>query len=158
MKGLNLSEVAHFVPIIMPQDITGGETGLEFNMALYAHASILIQIGVSASAPTSIVLNEATDAAGTGATAIAFSYYRAVTTPSGDALSTKQTAAAAGITSVNATDGIMYVIEIDASQLSDGSNWVQVVIANGVNSVIASGVAILTGARYAGVASPTVTA
>ena len=58
MKGLNLSEVAHFVPIIMPQDITGGETGIEFNMALYAHASIFINLGVSASAqPRSSSMN-----------------------------------------------------------------------------------------------------
>lgn len=158
MKGLNLSEVAHFVPVVMPQNITGGETGIEFNMAKYAHASILIQIGVSAAAITSIVLKEATDADGTGATAIAFSYYQAVTTPSGDALSTKQTATSSGITSPSATDGIMYVIELDASQLSDGSNWVQLVLNNGSNNVDCSAVAILTGARYAGVASPTVTA
>ena len=69
----------------------------------------------------------------------------------------KQSALAAGITP-SAVDGVMYVLEIDASQLTDAKNWIQVVIANGVNSVIASAVAILTGARYAGVASPTVAA
>jgi len=156
MRGFNIVEHGHIVNILPPIDISGGKTSDTFSMAKYARAQIIIQIGVSAAAFTSIVVNECTAAAGTGATAIAFDYY-AEETAAGDTLAARAAATTSGITP-NAADNIMYVIDLEASQLSDTYHWVQVVLANGTNSVIASAVAILSGARYAEDASPTVIA
>ena len=69
-------------------------------------------------------------------------------------LGARTAVAAAGLTP-SANDGIFYVIELDASELSDGKPYVQVELTNGTNSVIAAVVAILSGARYAEAQSPT---
>lgn len=153
MKGVNIAENMHVVNILPPIDITGGATGDVFNMANYAHATIIIQIGVSAAAFTKILVNECTAADATGATAIAHYIYKEETA-TGDTLGARTAVAAAG-TTPDAADTIFYVIELDASELSAGSNYVQLSLTNGVNSVIASAVAILSGARYAQDQSPT---
>lgn len=147
MKGLVLSEAGHFVNVIPPIDITGGVAGDRFSMENHSHASIVVQIGVSAAAFTKIIVKEC-DAATSG-TATAISHKLASEeTSNGDTLSALADVAAAGQTP-SANDDIFYVIELDAQQLSDGFNWVEVELTNGVNSVIASVVAVLTGSRYA---------
>ncbi len=153
MKGITLAEIGHFVNILPPIDITGGKTGDVFSMAKYAHATIVIQTGVSAAAFTKILLNECTDFAGAGATAIPFSVYKEETA-AGDTLGARTAVLAAGLTP-NAADTIMYIIELDASQLTAGSHFVQLSLTNTTNSVIASALAILTGARYPEEQSPT---
>jgi hypothetical protein len=154
MQGFNIAEQGHVVNILPPIDISGGANCDVFSMENYGHATIIVQVGVSAAAFTSIVVKECTSVAAAGATAIAFSYYKEETA-AGDTLSTKQAATTSGITP-SANDTIMYVIELDARELSDGYGFVQVVLANtSPNSVIASAVAILSGARYANPASAT---
>ena len=157
MKGFVLSEEGHVVQLIAPVDVTGGVTAQRFAMKEYQHASILIQIGVSAAAPTAIVLKNCQDANGTNATAIPFSIYKQETAgASHDVLGARTAVTSAGY-APSANDGIFYVIELDAAELSDGYEYVELDITNGVNSVIASAVAILSGARHAEVQSPTVT-
>ena len=155
-KGCVIAECCHVVNIVPPIDITGGVTGDIFSMAEYHHATIIVQIGVSAAAFTKIIINQCTDFAGTGAAAIAYNIYKAETTL-GDTLGARTAVPAAGYTP-SANDQIFYVIEIDASELSDGYNFIQLSLTNGVNSVIASAVAILSGTRYAQSATPTPTA
>jgi uncharacterized membrane protein YjjP (DUF1212 family) len=80
MKGLVLAEEAHIVNILPPVDITGGKVSQAFSMAKYQHATIILQIGVSAAAFTKIFVDQgtATAAVGTpiaGAAHIAFSIY-----------------------------------------------------------------------------------
>jgi hypothetical protein len=158
MKGFVLSEEGHVVQILAPVDITGGITAQRFSMKNYQHASILIQVGVSAAAFTKIILKQCTDAAGDGAVAIPFSIYKQETTgASNDVLGARTAVAAAGYTP-SANDGIFYVIELDAAELADGSPWIELDLTNGANSVIASAVAFLSGARYGETQSPTVTA
>jgi hypothetical protein len=146
-KGFVVAEEGHIVNILPPIDITGGVTGDVFSMENYAHATILVQVGVSAAAFTKIILNECTSLAGAGATAIAHSIYKEET-DSGDTLGARTAVLAAG-TTPSANDNIFYVIELDASELSDGYNFVELSLTNGANSVIASAVAILSGSRYA---------
>lgn len=146
MKGFNCAEMGHVVNVLPPVDISGGKTGDIFQMENWSHASIIIQIGVSAAAFTKILLYECTDASATGATAIAFNYY-AETTAAGDTLAARAAATTAGVTP-SANDNIMYIIELDASELSDGYEWVQLSLTNTTNSVLASAVAILSGGRY----------
>jgi len=158
MKGLVIAEQAHVVQLFAPVDVTGGITAQRFSMKNYQHASILVQIGVSAAAPTAIVLKQCQDSSGTGATAIPFSAYKQETAgASHDVLGARTAVTSAGI-APSANDGIFYVIELDANELADGYPWVELSITNGTNSVIASASAILTGARYAETQSPTVTA
>jgi hypothetical protein len=158
MKGFVIAEQGHIVNILAPVDITGGKTAQAFSMKNHGHASILLQVGVSAAAFTKILVNACTDASGSNPTAIPFALYAQETAgASHDVLGTRQQVTSAGYTP-SANDGIFYAIEIDASELPDGSPYIQLQVTNGTNSVIASAVAILTGARYAQVASPSATA
>lgn len=150
-KGNVLAETGRIVNILPPVDVTGGKTAQCFSLKNHAHASIIFQIGVSAAAPTAVLLNQCTDASGTGATAIPFSVYKQeVAGASHDQLGVRTAVAAAGY-APSANDGIFYVIEIDAAELDGGSGaYLQLQITNGANSVIASAIAILSGARYSG--------
>ena len=154
MQGFNIAEQGHVVNILPPVDVNGGVTGDVFSMENYGHATIIIQVGVSAAAFTKIILNECTSFAAAGATAIPFSAYQEETA-AGDALGARTAVAAAGVTP-SADDNIMYVIELGARELSDASHFVQLSLTNASgNSVIASAVAILSGSRYGGDQSAT---
>jgi hypothetical protein len=157
MKGFVIAEQGHVVNVTPPVDVTGGATGQAFSMANYQHASIFITVGVSAAAFTKILVNQCTDHTGANPVAIPFAIYAQETAgASHDVLGARTQVAAAGYTP-SANDGIFYVIELDANELADGSPYVQVQLTNGTNSVIAAIVAVLTGARYAEMQSPTVT-
>lgn len=163
MKGFVVAEQGHVVNILPPVDITGGAKAQAFSMANYQHATIVVQIGVSSAAFTKIFVKygSATAAVGAdvaGSTAMAFNIYVQETAGADkDTLGARTLVAATGQTPA-ATDGIMYVIELDASELPDGFPYVQLVMTNGTNSVIASAIAILSGSRFAETQSPTVTA
>jgi hypothetical protein len=174
MNGFNVSEAGHVVNIIPPVDITGGKIAQAFSMAGYKHASIVIQIGVSAAAPTAIILSVGTATAGVGtavanATAIPFNIYTQETAGASHDVESAITAVAAAGYSPAATDGIFYVIEIDANEMEAALagaltgtlgqfTYLQLSITNGTNSVIASAVAVLSGARFSEAQSPTATA
>ena len=143
---MNIAEQGHVVNILAPIDITGGATVDIFSMENYRHATIIIQFGVTASAATKITVEECTSAAGAGNTAIAHYIYKEETA-SGDTLGARTAVAAAG-TTPSANDNIFYVIELDASELSDGSEWVKLTITAPAASILCSAVAVLTGARY----------
>lgn len=153
MKGFVSAENGHWVHLLPAIDETGGKTTPCLNMKNYQHASIFIGIGVSAAAPGAITVEQCTAANGTGNVAIPFYIYKGETT-NVDTLGVRTFVSAAGYTPP-ATDNIFYVIELDASELSDGFPYVRVVDANGVNSVIASVSALLSGARYAHTLSAT---
>ena len=146
MNGFVLAEQGHLAMPLAPVSISGGKTGACFHMKQHNHASIIIPIGVSAAAPTSIVVKQCTDSSGAGATAIPFNYY-AMTTAAGDTLGARTAATASGITSVSANDGIFYVIELDSAELADGSPYVQVVIADSGNTTYAAILVVLSGGR-----------
>lgn len=153
MKGYVIAEQGHVVLAQPPIDITGGKTCQAFSMKKYQHAAILVLVGVSAAAFTKIIVNACTDAAGDSPTALPFSIYTMETAAS-DTLGARTAVTSAGYTP-SANDNIFYVIELDGNELPDGSPYVQVQLTNGVNSVIAAVVAVLTGARYAEMQSPT---
>lgn len=146
----------HIVNILPPIDISGGKQGDRFHMRHHKKALIIVQVGVSAAAFTKVILNACDAASGGTATPIAFNMY-AEETAAGDTLGARTAVAAAGHTPP-ATDNIFYVIELDAAELPDGNDWVELSLTNGANSVIASAVAILSGSRFAGDQSATVLA
>lgn len=155
-KGFYTAQDGHVVPVLAPVDITGGKVGAAFSMKNHAHASILLQIGVSAAAFTKILVNACTDAAGSNPTAIPFDIFTCENANT-DVTSGRTPVPVAGYTP-SAVDQIFYVIELDASQLPQGSPYVQLQLTNGANSVIASAVAILSGGRFVNDQSATVLA
>jgi hypothetical protein len=152
--GFYSAQAGHWVPLIAPVDITGGKTSAAFSTAMYAHASILLAIGVSAAAPGAVTVNACSNAAGAGATAIPFNVFKCETAAA-DTLGAKVACTAAGFVPA-ATDGIFYIIEIDAQQLPQGLPYLQLACANAANSVIAFAAALLSGARQASDQSATV--
>lgn len=153
-KGINIAEECHVVNILPPVDITGGATSDVFSMKNYGHASIIVQIGVSAAAFTALFVEKCDDFVPTTHTDIAFYVYKEETA-AGDTLGARTACTAAAGLVPSANDNIMYVIELDAAELGDGTDKLRLEITNGVNSVIASAVAILSGSRYAGDQSAT---
>lgn len=141
------AEEGHVVNIIAPIDINGaGASSDVFSMEGYSHATIILQLGVTGAAST-VTLKECDNFTPTTATAIAFSYY-SETTAAGDTLSGKTAATTAGFaTSTN--DGVMYVIEVDAADLTDGYPNLQLCLTDPSAATLASAVAVLSGARYA---------
>jgi hypothetical protein len=154
MQGFNIAEQGHVCMPVAPVDLTGGKTGARFSMKNWAHASILIMVGVSAAAWTKIIVNAATLASAGTTTAIPYRLY-AMETTAGDVLSAAEAVLAAWRTP-SAVDAIFYCIELDARELPDGSPWVEVSLTNGANSVIGAVVAILSGGRFTGAAQATV--
>ena len=153
-KGFTVAEQGHVVNALPPLDIdAAAQTSDAFSMAEYSHASIILQLGVTGAAAT-VTVKESTDNAGSGATAIAFDYY-GETTAAGDTLGARTAATSSGFaTSTN--DSVFYVIELNAEDLSDGSEWVTIHTSDPGAATFGSIVVILSGSRYAEVESPTV--
>ena len=153
-NGFSIGEgQGHFVLGVAPVDIdAGAQTSDAFKMTNYSHATIIIALGVTGAAST-VTVKENQDASGTGATAIAFSYYGEATA-AGDTLGARTSATSSGFaTSTN--DGVFYVIEFDAAELSDGYEWITVHMSDPGAATFASIGVVLSGARYAEVESPT---
>lgn len=164
MNGWNLSEAGHCIPILLPQNVTGGVNALIFSVAGAEHVSILILIGALAAQLGAITINACQAEAGTNPTAVPFRYYAQTTAGAGkDTLSGPTVATASGFTPPN-TPNLLYVIELDAAELdslgdSDGTDYpyLQVAFANGANADYVSAVAVLTGLRQQYRGNPTQT-
>jgi hypothetical protein len=146
MRGYIVAEAGHVVNVLPPIDISGGKQGDIFHMKDHAHATIIVQVGVSAAAFTKIILNSCDDVSATNAAAMAFFVYKEEAA-AGDTLGARTAVAATGLTP-SANDNIMYVIEVDAAELPQTQQYLQLSLTNTTNSVIASAIAILSGSRY----------
>jgi hypothetical protein len=155
LKGLNLAETCHIVNILPPIDVdtASGASLVCFSMENYSHVDIVIQTGVTNATAGTITVEEATTLAAGTVTAIPFSYY-AETTAAGDTLGERTTVANIGF-ALSANDNCMYVISIDAAELTDGYPCIQVEWSNPGGSTLGSAIAILSGARYGGDQSAT---
>ena len=153
MKGITVAEECHVVNIIPPIDINGaGATSDYFSTANYQHARIILTLGVTGAA-TTFTVEESDDSSGSNTTAIAFDYY-AETTAAGDTLGARTAATTSGI-AASTNDSITYVIEIDASELTDGYPYLVLKLSDPSAATLASAVAVLSGARYAQAVTPT---
>ena len=136
----------HFVLGVAPVDIdAGAQTSDAFSMENWSHATIIIALGVTGAAST-VTVKENTAADGSGATAIAFNYYGEATA-AGDTLGARTSASASGFATAT-TDGIFYVIELSAEELSDGYPWVTVHMSDPGAATFASINVVLSGGRY----------
>ena len=155
MKGINLAEQCHIVNATAPIDINGaGATSDLFSMENYAHASIICALGVTGAA-TTITVTENTSSTAGGATVIdSFTVY-SETTAAGDTLSTTTTTGSTDGFAASTNDGVFYVLELDASALSDGYEWVGVQASDPSNATLYACTVVLSGARYQELTTPT---
>lgn len=158
MNGFNIAQAGHVVNLIPPVDGNAGApvTAQAFSMKGWEHASIIVQLGVTAGTPTSIILKSSATAGGAG-TAMPFRY--AAQTAQGisnDVLGPLTLVAATGITSVTPNDNTFYVIEVDCSELPDGSPYIQLCVTMPGSSNLVSAVAVLSAGRFKQESSPTV--
>lgn len=152
-KGITIAEQCHIVNATPPVDVGAGTVISDvWDMKNYAHASIIITMGAVA-ATTTFTLFEATDSVAGTEVAINYDYY-AETTVAGDTLGAR-TATAGGTGFASGTNNsTTFVIEVDASELSDGYNWMRIKAAS-AGAALHSIMVILSGARYQQAVTPT---
>ena len=148
MKGTTLGEQCHVVNALGAIDVGGViKTSLYFNLKYYAHASIIVTMGVVA-ADVLIRLYESKDNAGGTKNTIGFEYYEEKTA-AGDTLTTRKTAGVGGFqTGANSTT--TFVIEVDASELTDLYHYLAIYTDAAAGATLISAVAVLSGSRYQG--------
>lgn len=148
MSRFVLAEQGKPVAGLAPVDIGGvAKVSDYFSLKNYSHASIIVYCGAIGNAAT-ITVEESDDNAGSTATAIAFAYYQISAGVTG-----ARTAATTAGFSTGTTAGAMFVIEIDAEELSDGYPYLVVKATNAAANLITV-VPILSGARYGQAAPP----
>lgn len=176
MNGFNIAEQGHVATLLPPQNITGASSAAPINPAFsmqnYKHASILIILGAEATQDaTTLLLYLCNSAAGGSPVAIPFNaYVQAAGGAGNDVLGSVINVPKTGLvlSAANAPANGLIVIEIDANELEaatggalGGSLGVDSYIGVGLGSPAAADfaavVVVLSGARYSGVASPTVT-
>lgn len=148
----HLSEIAKIVNMGAPIDINGaGLDGAYVNMKNAAHIAIVIQLGVTGAA-TTLTVEEHTTNSGAG-TAIAFNY-RKEDTAAGDTLEALAAATLSGI-ALTTNDGVFYVVELDAIELTAGSPWIRARLSDPSAATLAAISAYLIPLRYAEETPPT---
>jgi len=154
MSYFNIAQEGHLVNVLAPVDINGGKDGDAFSMENWSHASIIITLGVTHSTGSVVTVYECADNAAGDDVAVGFKLASEVTA-GGDVLEALTAVGAGGFTTT-VNDGALYVIELDAADLSAGYPYVKVKAATPGGSTLASIVAVLSGGRYASGISPTV--
>ena len=160
-RGIYLSQECHLVNLVPPVSVAGGKTSGVFNMKNHAHASIILQFGVTSAALKSVQVYSSDNGSPASTTAIPFNLHACETAydaADGDVLGARQAIAATGFAPSD-TDNIFYVVEVDADTLPAGENYVELVLTDespAASSVLASAVVVLSGARYAEDQSDTV--
>jgi hypothetical protein len=157
MKGINIAEQAHVAIAKYPATSNGVTTLDAVNMEGYSHISMILVSGAAAGTDIVATVYASTDASATSAELVAFNYYQE-TTASTDVLGARVLNSTTALTLDNsATTNIFAVAEIDASELPDGHNWVNMTLTDSTNATnIICCIYVLSGARYAGPESPTV--
>jgi hypothetical protein len=143
-KPFVLAEEGHLVAGLYPIAVSGLTTMEAVNMAKYTHLTAIIMTGATHGAAITVT-----------ASVIAFSYY-IETTASTDVLGARTLNSTTALTFGNdSISNQMAVIEIDASQLEEGHNWVNLTLSGGVSTTPFSIAYVLSGSRYAAPESPT---
>lgn len=134
---------AHVLNILPPTAAVSATVSDYWTMENAAHVDVIITSGTVGTASTVTVREHQSD--GGTATAISFSYYNTSTSGS-DTYSARTAATTTGV-SLSNTSNLTYIISVDASQLSDGHDWMSVAFSTAASSLI-SAIAVLSGLRY----------
>lgn len=162
-KGIFVAQDCHVCPVIPPKSASAAVAGLRFNMANWAHASVLLGFGASGGPIGAITVNAyAAESGGTGV-AIPYRLFKqeAASAPY-DVLSNNAVTndgnfpqTASGYTPASDAANAFYLIEIDAADLLAAANgsYVEVDIAVGslgTTAQLLAAYAILSGGRQTG--------
>lgn len=150
MKGTTIAEMYHIVNILPAHDGNTVATPEVFSMREAAHATIIVQFGVTGAA-TTVTVEACDDFAATTTEAIPFAYY-AETTAAGDTLGARTAATTSGFSS-GANDNTFFVIEVDAAELPAGKPNLRLVLSDPGATTYVSAVAILSGMRLGAAAT-----
>ncbi len=143
-----MAEECHTVNALPPVDIGGAaKTSDYFTLENYSHATITILMGVVGN-DVLIKVYEAKDNAGATKQFMNFNYHFE-TTAAGDTLSTRTAVVAATGFQTGTNNSTTFVIEIDASELTDLYPWIAVLTDAAAAALISIDVK-LSGSRYAG--------
>lgn len=158
---MNLAETCHFVNLHPPLDnSTGAKVLPVFNIEGYHHVTIIIQMGATHSDAGFFTLEQCNALSPSVHPDFAFQYY-AEETDAGDVLDaapTRVTAATGIDMAPGGVNNIMYVVEVDATELTSGYHHLRGNFSAAGGANLVSAIAILSGARDARPASPTVLA
>ena len=163
-QGFNLGEEGHvaFLELGAFDIDTAGHAGTVINMENWSHITYIVRMEATVRAASVITVESCSAMGGTGTnTEIAFGYYKtaiASTTALGDVLGarTEVTVPATGIIPATGTDNIMFVIDLDDTQLVSGDVGFRLVIADPGSGALATILCILSGGRYQSPQSVTV--
>lgn len=152
-KGITIAEECHVVNALAPIDIGGGAKVSDyFSLGKYSHASIIITCGIVGNT-AQITVEESDDKDGSSTSAIDFKFAQELTA-AGDTLGALAFVGGTGGIATGTNNGTIHVIEIDASQLSDGFPYL-VVKMTGAAANLTSCLVVLSGNRYAEDGTPT---
>lgn len=140
--GITLAEEGHFVTLFAPDAWSSAASSEVFSMENWSHATIIVSKG--AGSAVTIILENCTAFAGTGAATMAFDYYTE-TTAAGDTLSARTAATTAGV-ALDTDTGTLLIIEIDDDELPDGSPYVRIK-HDAAGAIDFGAMAVLTGGR-----------
>jgi hypothetical protein len=150
-----VAEEGHVSVGLYPIAVSGLTTMDAVNMAGYDHFTAIITTGATNGTAITVTAYNSTDAAATSADLLAFNYYLE-TTASTDVLGARTLNSTTALAFTNdSISNQMAVIEIDAAELKEGHNWVNLTLSGGVSTTPFSIVYILSGARIARPESPT---
>lgn len=171
-KGFNLANDGHLVMCLGTDTVPAHElNGADHhfavvNMENWLHVDFVVFFGTSPRAAAVITVESCSNwvtlaGSPTTATKIAFQYYQRLTnqcTMGNDVDSEIQTVsvAATGLVPTAGTDNILYIIPLNSDQLTSGHIGFRLDIVNAGAGCLGTVFAILSGARYAGSARPTV--
>lgn len=153
--GNYLAENAKVVEAIKPQTGASARSGDWISLKNWHHLTIIIQIAMGNAATTAITVDKATDVSGTGNSdgiTIANAYKIAVGAAASDTPA-KLSSGASITSSATGSGSEIFVIELDAAELGDGYDCVQVELGSSNAANLVSALYVLSGPRYAGVAA-----
>lgn len=133
------------------------------NMANYRHVDFIVTVGANGAGTKAVTLKQAKDKSGTSAaTFTAPDHYYSNATAAASASIDNDTYAKTSLSSGTfnipaSTDNLVFVIPVDADQLSGNSSMdhVGLGIATTSAACIAGCIAVLSGPRYGGLTKPT---
>ena len=146
-KGFVVAENGHVVQLLAPVDVAAAATSDTISMENWGHVSIIVGNGVGST--TTISVGECTSFAGSDRTALTFRSAQEQGILGGDVLDAALAyASSVTMTGSAAAIGGFLVIEIDADELSDGFEFIQVNSDGAGSSKLTAMYAILSGGRY----------
>jgi hypothetical protein len=167
-KGTFVAQDCHVCPVIPPISAAAAVTGKRFNMAEWAHASILLGFGVAGGPAGAITLSAYAAVTGGSGVAIPYRLFKQESASAPfDVLSLNSVTGdgnfpqtASGYTPSSDVVDAFYLIEIDAADLLAAANgtYVELDVAAGslgTTAQLMSAYAILSGGRFTGDVSAT---